>query len=462
MKPELKLRDDQFADLVFMMSRPRSLILHDPGVGKTPPVCMLIWWYWREKQIRTAWPQPKSLLRKNRKELLDWTGLQPHDVVIVDGTPAEREAQMKSGAKVFLMGFQRWKDDWRRLREWYPDLHHVAIDEFHMGYATDSSARTQELYWAMKEIKHLTVMTGTIIKGRLSSAYPAIQLTEPGYYGTFGNFMMVHAIKDDYGTIRGWKNHAALSKVLAHTGIRRSFASVYGEEAKVILPEVTMMGKRHRELYDEWHEKAMLELQDEFLTAGNQGVHVLRARQIMAHPETFGFNVPDLGKDELLDVHLSDAKQSGERIVVFGSFIAEQQRIYEQVKKKGLRVGLINGTVSSKARGEVDELFCAGKLDCIVGSQDTAGVGYNWAFLETMINASINYNDDSFIQAYRRGIRGKRTTPLRIYNLEYEDSIDQRIFAIVNAKSRDANLVDGSAQVLALGGETPGLNAVNA
>lgn len=423
---------------------------------------MLIWWYWRDHRKRTVWPQPKSLLRKNKRELHRFTDLKDHEVVIVDGTPEEREAQMRSpGAIVFLMGFKRWKDEWRRMVEWYPDLQHVAIDEFHMGYATDTSKQTEELYWAMKKIKHLTVMTGTIIKGRLSSAYPAVYLIAPQYYGTFGNFMMVHAIKDDFGKIVGWKGHEKLGRILGHIGIRRDFKSVYGEEKKVIIPELCTMGKKHREVYDEWHQKALLELENEFLTAANKGVHALRARQIMAHPETFGFNVGPLGKDEMLDVHLSDAKQSGERFAIFASLIPEQMRIFEFVKKKGLRTGLINSKVSALGRSQVDEDFCNGKLDVVVGSQDTAGVGYNWEFLNMMAMASNNYNDDSFSQAFRRGIRGKRDQPLLVYNLEYENSVDQRISAIINIKSQSAHMVDSTTQVLTVGGETPGHYRLN-
>ena len=48
-------------------------------------------------------------------------------------------------------------------------------------------------------------------------------------------------------------------------------------------------------------------------------------------------------------------------------------------------------------------------------------------------------------------MREPRKTHLRISVYEYERSIDQRMFAIVNRKSQDASLVDSTHEALQLG-----------
>jgi uncharacterized FAD-dependent dehydrogenase len=78
-------------------------------------------------------------------------------------------------------------------------------------------------------------------------------------------------------------------------------------------------------------------------------------------------------------------------------------------------------------------------------------VGFNWGFLRKIVFASIDYQDSNFIQAYRRGVRGKRDTPLLVYVLEYRKSIEQRIFQIVNRKSLDAQKITSHKKVLTLG-----------
>lgn len=82
---------------------------------------------------------------------------------------------------------------------------------------------------------------------------------------------------------------------------------------------------------------------------------------------------------------------------------------------------------------------------------ETTAVGYNWGFVNHVIFASIDYRDVNFQQAVRRTIRGKRDVPLWVTILEYENSIDQKKFKIVNRKSSDLHKVDSTYERLELG-----------
>jgi SNF2 family DNA or RNA helicase len=416
---------------------------------------------------------PKSLLKKNVDELLRFTDFRPEDIVIVDGTPKQRAQAMQRDAKVFLMGFDRWKADWKNLLDIHKDIDACVVDEFHMGFGGHTSQRTQALYESLRHIKHFVAMTGTLIRGKLDSAYPAIHIIEPRYYFSHEDFLNQHMLKDYFGNKIGWTGHQKLADILGTHAIRRSFQEVYGAEAKVIQIELCEMGVKQREVYEQFEAEALLELEDRFLDGTAPGVHAIRCRQLMAHPERV--ELPELvgvdpitnkpiyikkmynligkeltGKDERLLVHIEDHKNTGSPFLVFASLVPEQERIAELCRKNGLRVGLINGNVSTKERVRFDEEFRAGKLDVIVGSPATMAVGFNWGHLDHVIFASLDYMDDSFKQAYRRAIRGVRTKPLLITVLEYRDSIDQRIFAIVDQKAKDANLVDPTQEKLNL------------
>jgi hypothetical protein len=454
------LRDLQIVDLAFTMIHPRVLNLSDPGTGKTPPSCAWMSWLWTAKQCRTVWVMPKSLLKKNREELLKFSEFDPQDVIIIDGTPKKRALQMRSGAVVFLMGFKRWATDWDEMLTLYPDIKAVAVDEIHMGYGGHDSFQTQELYAAMRHIPYFLAMTGTLINGRLSSAYPAIHIIEPRYYAGYQAFLYQHAVTDFYGKICGWKNHDKLAGVLQGHSVRHSFEEVFGKEAKITQIEEVEMSERQRAAYDEFEKTALLELDDAFLSASMPGVAAIRCRQILGHPDQIphpsGLGTYDLmgkeltGKDERLLIHIEDHLNSGKPLVIFASLIPEMERIHSLCKKAGLKVGLINGKVSAKNRAQVDEDFRAGKLDGIVGSPMTASVGFNWGHCDHVIFASLDYMDSSYIQAYRRMIRGIRTTPLLITVLEYARSIERRIFQIVQSKSESAHLVDETYQKLEL------------
>lgn len=438
------LREDQLVDLTFGIANKRVGFLHDPGVGKTPPVCVLLYWHATQGR-RSIWTQPKSLLKKNYDELLRFTHFRPEDIVIVDGNAKEVGRAIASDAKVFLVGFDRLKRSWSDLRTAHPDIEVIAVDEWHMGYSTHGSQRTQHLYDIMRSPKMWLIgMTGTLIKGRLSSAYPLFHMIEPRYYAGLKDFMRQHAIVDAYDNVVGWQGHDKIAAIAAKHCIRRSFTDVYGPEAKVIFTERCEMSPKQRGTYKEFEDKAVLELEDDMLTAVNGGVFVLRCRQIMQHPETWGLAEGEkTGKDELLEVHLEDHKNDGKPIVIFACFVPEQERLVKLVQSKGMTVALLNGNTPTKRRAQIDEDFRAGKIQVLVGSPAVATVGFNWQHVDHCVFTSISYMDDEFYQAYRRFIRGKRETPLRITVLEYAKSIDQRLFRIIQRKSADANKVDG-------------------
>lgn len=451
MKEGLKLRDYQIDDLANLMVNDRWALLHSPGTGKTPPVCVYLYWLWVEKQCRSVWVMPKSLLGKNKQELLDWTDFESSEIIIVDGTPKQRQTQMESGAKVFLFGFDMWKKSWRDMLKRYPDIDCQVVDEFHMGYSTHSSQRTQELYKAARRIRRFVPMTGSAIRGRLNSVYPMIHIIEPRYYGSHTAFMNEHAVCDYYGTVLSWTGHEKISNILKNHGNRRSFQEVYGAEQKVILIEDIVMSPKHREAYDKWHDEAMLVLENELsdvIVGVNEAVSLMRARQILAHPGEWGLVNGPSTKDERLQVHLSDHAMSGEPLVIYSVFQNEQERIRELVEKSGMTVGLINANTSTKERVRIDECFRKGTLQVIVASPATAAVGFNWGHCDHCIFTTVDYQDDNFFQAYRRFIRGKRSSPLLITILRYTNSVENQILKVIERKSLDAHKVDPTQELI--------------
>jgi SNF2 family DNA or RNA helicase len=429
------------------MANPRAGILHDPGGGKTPTCAVMAWWRWDSAKERTCWVMPKQLMRKNKKELLRFTHFKAEEVVIIDG-PKWKDRLEDPQAKVFLMGPARFRLCWHLLPK---DVQQVIGDEIHLYWTKTESAATQALYQASNRIERFVGMTGTPIKGRLDSCYPMIAVIEPRYYGSYQGFMNHHALVDMNGKTIGWHNADRVSKIIGKHCIRRSFESIYGPEAKVIVTEQAPMATKQREVYDQWETQALLELEDSFLESPNQGVHALRCRQIMSHPETFGLTDGErTGKDELLEIHLAHHELSGEPLIMFSCFVPEQERLVKWVQERGMSVGLMNGTVSNTKRLQLDEDFRAGKVQVLVGSPAVAAVGYNWDHCNHVIFSSLSYGDDEFVQGYRRAIRGKRSTPLLITILEYEDSLDQRILDIIKRKSALAAEVDPSKEVFDL------------
>jgi hypothetical protein len=458
----MKLRTDQVAALSFAMAHKKSLNLSDPGVGKTAPT--IINMYRRlEEGKRTVWVQPKSLIAKNVEEILAWTPLTRECVAVVDGTPAKVDAAMNSGAGILLMGPDRFK----RTHNWPVDLTCIDVDEQHMCFGHHTSARTEAFYRFSERAEEMVLMTGSLINGRLDTAYPSIQAIEPRYY-PFGydQFLDEHAYLDDYGRPESWTNHGRIGEILANHAIRFTFEQIHGPQEIVKQVQWVAMSDKQRAAYAEFEREALLELDDFMIDGTLPGVATTRARQIMEHPNCF----PDLrDKDNLppvditpgetaakldaLEIHFEDHKRRGTPVVVFAALVPQMLEIKALAQRMGLRSEVIYGAVSMKDRARIDEAFRAGTINVLVCSPPCAAVGYNWQDwgleeVDHVIFASLTYMHTDFIQGYRRTVRRNRRKALRVTTLGYLNSIDIRLMTILETKSRDANLVDPTTEVV--------------
>lgn len=538
MKPEL--RPKQIEQLAYYIANPKCLDTSHPSTGKTPPVCVYAYWLWSKQQKKTLWTMPKSLLKKNYKEMLRFTDFNPEDVVILrtdranltkkwtgptivstrrkrgfvvnyngeqtttisireklgeavnffykdakgndiplnkpskNGIPLQVEPQLgpddqpivvmeneeetfkdlikdaaERGAKVIICTFKFASMHWQRVLEAMPDIDLLLVDELHMpgAYSTPESSATESFFWINRHVSRFVGMTGTLINGRLDSAFPALHVIEPRYYGSLQGFMFEHAaVVDDYGRVVVWKNEPKLRKILERHSIQRTFEEVYGKEPVVFFTEYADMDDAVREQYDKFHNEALLELENgDILDGSMQGVAQIRARQIMSHPETMFKNLPKwTPKDERIQIHLSEGKKT----LIYSSLKPEQERLLSMCKELGLRAELINSDTSGSRREKIDEMAQAGELDVIIASGPTAAVGYNWEMFDVVIFASVDFMDTNVLQAYRRASRGTRKSTLRVIYLRYRDSIEDRMYDILTSKSQLANAVDPSRPVL--------------
>jgi hypothetical protein len=454
------LRDDQVARLSFIMrpDQKKCLDLSDPGTGKTPGV-IVNQHRRRSEGIKTLWTMPKSLIDKNVQEIKDWVGLNDNDIGVLDGTPAQMAKEVAKGASIYLCGPTR-------LHNSLADIQTMGfrandVDELHMCFG-GSSARTGSWLELNKRMEESVLMTGSLINGRLDTAYPAVQSIEPRYY-PFGydQFLGAHAYLNSYGKPISWHGHDRLGAILQRHAVRVTFESIFGKQEKIFETEWVSMAPKQQALFDEFRDAAFLELEQFFVDGTLPGVAMTRARQIMEIPNDFpNLTDPKLprvdilkgqrpSKLDALEIHFDHHLRMGTPVIVFAFFARQQEQIAAMAEKMGLRAGIMNGETSRKERNRVDTAYVAGEIDLIVASDEVASVGYNWQDwgpngVETdhVIMASLGFKDTNFSQGYKRAIRRKRKKPLRVTTLGYFNSVDKRLMQIIERKSRDAHKVD--------------------
>ncbi len=456
----LSLRAYQINHLGFFMNESRVIDRSDAGTGKTPVMCL--WLYARSKEDRCVWTMPKSLMAKNYEELLLWSNLEPHQIVMVDGTPEQRKQQMDwREGRVFIMGFDTFANNWEYLRNRYSNLKHLCGDEFHKGFSTHGkrdyrnpdkfigTRRTVMFYDFMRAGGHLLATTGTIINGRLTSAFPVIHTINPLYYSTYENFLNWHAYLDEWGSPKYWKNHDRVSQILDAHGRRVTYEQAYGKEAKEQFVIRCWMGAKQHKAYKEIEEKAILELDNgDVMEAKNEGVVIRRCLEIMQVPEKFGIvETNENGKEARLLDEVETAIEEGEQLLIFEPIKAAQYKWQDLLKRAGRRAEVMNGDVTGAARMWQDKNFKTGEIQDLICSPDVAGVGFNWEHVNTVIFMALDWQDTTFIQNYRRAMRGTRTKPLRILIYQYVGSIDVKIAQKINDKSYHRTKIEEGTEV---------------
>ena len=446
-----ELRPDQIADLALLMLHPKHLHLSEPGTGKTPTICVYQRYLFDHHGVRSVWPMPKSLLEKNKAEALLWGGWDEDEVVILDGPLV-----LPTKAKVLLMGFQRFAMEQAKLPT---DFRAIQIDEFHKGFGGHNSGATTALYAFMsRQGEFFTPMTGTLIDGKLETAFPALNIIEPRYYGSFDAFKNFHTSYDPFTSKKlGYRKHDHLQTILRKHCIRRLFKDIFGHQEVVTQVEWLAMNDEQRRLYDTFEKEAILELENFYITGKEPGVAFIRACQIMEHPNRFpnlaGSGFVDImpgetpAKLDRLELHLTDHLETRTPVIIYAAMRPQQREAFALAEKMGMRVALIDGDASQTERAASDRAFRAGELDTLVCSPQVADTGFNWQFsgereLAHIIFCSLPYKDVVYSQAVKRAIRKNRSSALRVTVLAYRDSLDIRKMQILMNKSHDAARVD--------------------
>lgn len=430
----LQLRDYQLERLQYHLKNDRSLELLPMGRGKTPIACVYARIQWDLFKEKSVWVMPVALLSKNKDEIMKWCEFSDEEVALLNVPKNKRmKIYADQNVKAFMMSGDTYAREWRELPS---DVNVVIIDEFHQNFGSHTSMRTQQFYVSSRRFKKIKIMTGTLIAGKYSSAYPAIAVIEPRYYLNYNNFLAYHGVFNNFNQIVAWRNPDKLREILSRhsSGLNDPFAG--RKNWTEIIFEKCNFDEKQKMAYKEMEEEALLELEDKFIDARDSGgVKQIRCRQILSCPESIELKVGFIGKDDMLKVHLLNAKEENERLVIFSVFNAEQNRIKRLCLDIGVRAEIMNGDVPSSKRAEIDRKFQNKEIDVIIGSPKIASIGFNWEFIKEIIFTSMSYDNSEFSQAMGRGDRGSRTRPLLVYILTYDTKVEKRIMTILYRKS---------------------------
>ena len=135
----------------------------------------------------------------------------------------------------------------------------------------------------------------------------------------------------------------------------------------------------------------------------------------------------------LLDIVNQKQKEDNNRIIVFSSFRHTLGYLKKNLKKHGIRVGQVDGSVPDEERFNLRNRFLLDRdekdaIDVLLFSE-VGCEGLDYQFCDSMINYDLPWNPMRIEQRIGRiDRRGQKSDTVKIYNMITEDTIDAVIY----------------------------------
>ncbi|MED4207509.1 SNF2 helicase associated domain-containing protein [Neobacillus mesonae] len=367
---------------------------------------------------------PSSLTYNWLSEFRKFVGSELRAVVI-DGTKAEREQQLKvvSGADVVIISYPLL----RREIGWFEK------QTFHTVFFDEAQAFKNPLTQtsrAVKRIKarHRFALTGTPVENSSEELWSIFHIVFPELF-------------------LGLKEYSKLSSKHIARRIRPFLLRSLKEDVLSELPEkidsletVELLPEQKR-LYAAYLAKLRhdtLKRLDKDTIRKNR-IRILagltRLRQICCHPGLFvdGYKGSSAKFEQLMQI-LEEAKLSGRRVLIFSQFTKMLDLIGRALTRKGRPYFYLDGQTPSGERVAICERFNRGERDLFLISLKAGGTGLNLMSADTVILYDTWWNPAVEEQAADRAHRMGQKNTVQVIKLVARGTIEEKMNELQDKK----------------------------
>ena len=289
-------------------------------------------------------------------------------------------------------------------------------------------------------------LTGTPVENRLGELWSIFSFLMPGYlppYKTFcARFEKPIVQEDDKDALR------RLNQLTGPFILRRMKSEVLKE-----LPPKTE--NLHRIELDEQQRKlylaAVVDAREKLRAAKPEDkmavfAVLMRLREICCDPRLVADNWD--GGSAKLDACMelvTAAVESGHRILLFSQFTSMLELLAKRLDEAGVSHFTLQGSTTKPVRAELVRRFNGGEADVFLISLRAGGTGLNLTAADIVIHYDPWWNVAAQNQATDRAYRIGQRNPVQVYKLIAQDTIEEKIVELQQAKQDLAETVTGSA-----------------
>ncbi|TXI40574.1 MAG: DEAD/DEAH box helicase [Nitrosomonas sp.] len=421
-----------------------GLLCDDMGLGKTHQSMAVMAAIISDFKLREFTRTPKFLVICPTSVIYHWQeklqsflpGLRVH---VFYGLERSLE-QYDKECHVLLTSYGVWRREVGKLKNIHFDL--AVFDE-----VQSAKSQASRLHISLLQVnaRMRLGLTGTPIENRLMELKALFDVVLPTYMPGEREYreFFIKPIERDLDVSR----RQLLTRLVKPFLIRRK-----KEDVLVDLPEKVEevfhcelsaeQRKLYREVLEEKRKLVIDDLQD--TTKVVPYVHIFAIltslKRICNHPAVY-LNTPldyqqhESGKWDLFVELLSEARDSGQKVVVFSQYLAMLDIFEEYLKAEGIAFASIRGSTTN--RGEELRRFNQDpSCEVFLGSLQAVGLGVDLTAASVVIHYDRWWNAARENQATDRVHRIGQTRGVQVFKLVTKNTFEERIDALIEAKGQ--------------------------
>jgi SNF2 family DNA or RNA helicase len=439
---DMNLFQHQQETVDFLLKTPKAMITSSPGTGKTistleayvqrnsgggmviicPKTIMEAAW---GKEIKTYYPHLKyevldrAKIRKDKNYLK--AAFDVNDVIIFNFEMAGLILEFKDQ---LLPGFDT-----------------LVIDEF-TAVKNRTAQRSENVERLSRHFTYLTMLSGSPMPNTILDIWHPMYILDQGQrlghnYFNFRNAVCQPVVKGNMRQFTEWVDIPGSVEIVAGTirdvTIRHQLEDVVDMPERLFNTMTIPMNARLRKAYEQMAEQAILELQDETITAVNRAVLGGKLLQIASGSVYNANGDTCLVHDEKYNL-VAELIDEREQSLVFYQWQHQCDTLSAILTKTKLPHAIINGKTPQSKRGEIVNDFQNGKYRTLLIQPAAAAHGLTLTKSTCSIWISPTFNLEHFEQANHRDYRIGQSKTTEVIMIEYEDTIEPYVYKKLQGK----------------------------
>ncbi|MBN2500274.1 MAG: restriction endonuclease [Anaerolineales bacterium] len=412
-----------------LIKNPQYLLADEMGTGKTVMATLAMRILFQRKKIKkTLILCPVSLIRVWKDHIEDW-GFGELITVVAHGQKSQRKISWRSPAHVFITSYDTFRSDIQNAN--IPDdkknFDLLIMDEAQYVKNT-SSSRHKAIKKINPRIKW--AITGTPLENDINDVKAIFSILKPKY---------IHAEENNPQRIQ------ALIKPLMLRRLKKDvLKDLPPKTHQIIWLSLNQEQRKQYNYIKNFESQKLRKLHEENrITRQHIFSVITKLKQICNFPQD---SLTSPKSDTTVDM-IEEIASSGNKVIIFSQFIKEGINKLEAIFKPYGVTKLTGDMSPGKRELALEEFKNNPKIPIILMSLKAGGVGLTLTEANYVVHFDQWWNPAIMRQAEDRAHRSGQDKPVTIYELWMENTIEERIYSILQRKKHlAAQVIDSIAE----------------